>query len=155
MLVLLVGDWTTKQLAVARLAPPYRPHDVLGEVVRFTLAYNPGAAFSMSLGSASRWGFTLLALVALAALAAVYRAAANDDVLQAGAIGLISGGALGNLTDRLYTARGVVDFIDIGLGDRRFWTFNLADMGVTVGAVLLAWVLWRRPTTNEGLGVRG
>lgn len=140
-LALLVGDCTTKQLAVAHLTPPYLPHDVVGQVVRFTLAYNTGAAFSMSLGSASRWGFTLLALVALGALAAVYRAAASEDVLQAGAIALIAGGALGNLADRIRSGRGVVDFIDIGFGDRRFWTFNVADMGVTCGALLLAWVL--------------
>jgi signal peptidase II len=144
-LALLIGDCTTKQLAVAHLTPPYLPHDVFHDILRFTLAYNPGAAFSMSLGSASRWGFTLLALIALATLAAVYRSAANEDVLQAGAIALIAGGALGNLVDRVRSARGVVDFIDIGFGDRRFWTFNVADMGVTCGAVLLAWVLWKRP----------
>jgi len=37
----------------------------------------------------------------------------------------------------------VVDFIDVGIGDVRFWTFNVADSAVTVGALLLAWVLWR------------
>jgi signal peptidase II len=145
MLALFMADCTTKELAVAHLTPPYLPHDMAGEVVRFTLAYNPGAAFSMSLGSASRWGFTLLALIALATLAAVYRSAANEDALQASAIALIAGGALGNLIDRLRSARGVVDFIDIGIGDHRFWTFNVADMGVTCGAILLAWVLWKRP----------
>lgn len=149
MLALLVGDCTTKEFAVGHLVPPYLPHNVLGEVVRFTLAYNPGAAFSMSLGSASRWGFTLLALVALATLAAVYRSAGNEDRLQALAIALIAGGALGNLVDRLRSARGVVDFIDIGIGDRRFWTFNVADMGVTCGAVLLAWVLWKRSAADQ------
>ena len=50
---------------------------------------------------------------------------------------------LGNLLDRLQSPLGVVDFIDIGVGNARFWTFNLADVGVTVGAVLLAIVLWR------------
>jgi signal peptidase II len=144
MLALLVGDCTTKELAVGHLVPPYLPHNVFGEVVRFTLAYNPGAAFSMSLGSASRWGFTVLALIALATLAVVYHSAANEDRVQAVAIALIAGGALGNLVDRIRSARGVVDFIDIGVGDRRFWTFNVADMGVTCGALLLAWVLWKR-----------
>ena len=150
-IALLAGDCTTKELAVAHLTPPYLPHDVLGQVVRFTLAYNTGAAFSMSLGSASRWGFTLLALIALGALAAVYRSAASEDVLQAGAIALIAGGAIGNLADRIRSARGVVDFIDIGLGDRRFWTFNVADMGVTFGALLLAYVLLTesRKATDE------
>jgi signal peptidase II len=141
-LALFAADWVSKQLAASHLTP-YVPHDVVGEVVRFTLAYNPGAAFSMSLGSASRWGFTLLALVALVILARVYRAAAPNDALQASAIALITGGAVGNLADRLRSAQGVVDFIDIGVGNRRFWTFNVADMGVTCGAILLAWVLWK------------
>jgi signal peptidase II len=141
---ILLTDCGTKQLAVEHLMPPYTPHDVLGAVVRFTLAFNPGAAFSMSLGGASRWGFTALAVLALTALALVYRAAGRDDVVQAIAIALITGGALGNLADRVRSARGVVDFIDIGFGDWRFWTFNVADMGVTCGAALLAWVLWHR-----------
>ena len=141
---LLVTDCTTKQLAVEHLTPPYTPHDILGPVVRFTLAYNPGAAFSMSLGSASRWGFTALAILALTALAMVYRTAARSDIAQSVAIALIAGGALGNLVDRVRSASGVVDFIDIGIGDVRFWTFNVADMGVTCGAALLAWVLWHR-----------
>jgi len=147
---LLAADCTTKQLAVEHLTPAYTPHDVVGQVVRFTLAYNPGAAFSMTLGDAgvSRWGFTALALVALATLAYVYRSANRNDVLQALAVALITGGALGNLADRVRSARGVVDFIDIGVGGWRFWTFNVADMGVTCGAILLAFVLWRRGRTD-------
>jgi signal peptidase II len=144
VLGIVVADVATKQLAVARLSPPYIPHNIVGRFVRFTLAYNPGAAFSMSLGSASRWGFAALAVIALFALYQVYRGAARDDVLQALAVALITGGALGNLADRLRSARGVVDFIDIGTSTWRFWTFNVADTGVTCGAILLAWTLWHR-----------
>jgi signal peptidase II len=150
----LFTDYTTKRLAVEYLSPAYSPHDIIGSVVRFTLAFNPGAAFSMSLGGASRWGFTLAAVLALGVLSLVYRGAKDDDVAQSVAIALIAGGALGNLADRLRSVRGVVDFIDIGIndvrlgtfnvGDVRFWTFNVADMGVTCGAVLLVWVLWQR-----------
>jgi len=146
---LFAADWVSKQLAVSHLTP-YLPRDVVGGVLRFTLAFNPGAAFSMSLGSASRWGFTLLALVALVILARVYRAAAPDDVLQATAIALITGGAVGNLADRLRSAQGVIDFIDVGIGTRRFWTFNVADMGVTCGAILLALVLWKGGSGPQG-----
>ncbi len=143
VLGVVITDFATKQLAVAHLTPPYVPHDVVGHVIRFTLAYNPGAAFSMSLGSASRWGFGTLALVALFALAMLYRAAPPDDVIQALAIALIAGGAMGNLIDRVRSARGVIDFVDIGTSNWRFWTFNAADAAVTCGAVLLAWTLWR------------
>ena len=64
-------------------------------------------------------------------------------------MGLIVGGALGNLVNRLWSARGVVDFLDLGLGGRRFWTFNVADIGVTLGAVLLVWVLHREGNREE------
>jgi signal peptidase II len=49
---------------------------------------------------------------------------------------------VGNLIDRIRSATGVVDFIDVGVGDLRWPTFNVADMAVSVGAFLLAWVLW-------------
>jgi signal peptidase II len=52
-------------------------------------------------------------------------------------------GAAGNLLDRLRSARGVIDFIDVGIGSLRFWTFNIADACLTTGAVLLALALWR------------
>jgi signal peptidase II len=53
------------------------------------------------------------------------------------AFGLIMGGAAGNLLDRIFNRNGVVDFIDVGLGTSRFWTFNIADSGITIGAILL------------------
>ena len=149
----LLTDYTTKRLAVEHLSPAYSPHDVIGSVVRFTLAFNPGAAFSMSLGGASRWGFTAAAILALGVLSFVYRGAKHNDVTQSVAIALIAGGALGNLADRLRSVRGVVDFIDIGVGDVRFWTFNIADMGVTCGAVLLVVVLWQRGREPEATAV--
>jgi signal peptidase II len=123
------------------------PHEVLGEVVRFTLAYNPGAAFSMSLGTYSRWIFGGFALVALVVLWRLYRmtgaGARAGDRMRVLALGLAFGGAAGNLVDRVRSPLGVVDFIDIGFGDVRFWTFNVADSAVTVGALVLAWSLSR------------
>lgn len=59
------------------------------------------------------------------------------------ALGLIAGGAPGNLLDRFVSSGGVVDFIDIGIRGYRFWTFNVADMGITTGAALLVWELMR------------
>jgi len=56
---------------------------------------------------------------------------------------MILGGAFGNLIDRLRSGQGVVDFIDVGIGEHRWPTFNIADIGVSCGAVLLAWILWR------------
>jgi signal peptidase II len=138
----VVLDVVTKLLAVARLTE-HVPHEVLGSVARFTLAYNPGAAFSMSLGENSRYIFGAFAVCALVILWRLYRSTLPGDTWRALALGLAWGGAAGNLIDRFHRSQGVVDFIDIGLGDVRFWTFNVADSAVTIGALLLAWVLWR------------
>jgi signal peptidase II len=140
-LVLLL-DYVTKVAAVAHL-PERTPQRIIGNVVRFTLAYNPGAAFSMSLGDYSRYIFGGFAVVAVIILWRLYRVSAPGDVMRVLALGLATGGAAGNLLDRFRVERGVVDFIDIGVGDVRFWTFNVADSAVTVGALMLAFVLWR------------
>jgi signal peptidase II len=87
--------------------------------------------------------FAGLAVAAILALLVLYRRTAPEARLRAAALALVAGGAMGNLLDRLRSPLGVVDFIDVGIGDARFWTFNVADVGVTVGAVLLAMVLWR------------
>jgi signal peptidase II len=148
LFLLVFADCTTKRLAERHLMPEHVPHQVAGDVVRLTLAYNPDAAMGISLGEHSRLGFSLIALVVVAVLASVYRTTPSQDALQATALALVAGGAIGNVMDRFRTPggtyRGVVDFIDIGIGGWRFWTFNLADVGVTCGAVLLALLLLRR-----------
>lgn len=144
---MLVLDLVTKLLAERYLVPRYVPHQVIGDVVRFTLAYNPGAAFSMSLGVYSRFIFGAFAVIALVVLYRLYRMTGAGtrvgDRLRIAALGLAWGGAAGNLLDRFRSPQGVVDFIDVGFRDWRFWTFNVADSAVTVGALLLAWSLSR------------
>jgi signal peptidase II len=136
-------DVATKALAVQRLVPHRLPHDVFGDWLRFTLVYNPGAAFGLNLGAYSRWIFMGLTIVALGILARLYRTTRLGDSSRVFALALVCGGAVGNLIDRVFNARGVIDFIDVGIGDATRWpTFNIADMAVSVGAFLLAWVLW-------------
>jgi len=144
LLALVLVDCSTKQLAVEHLTPPHVPHELFGDAVRLTLAYNPGAAMSLSLGPYSRVGFGLLTVLSLVFLWRMYRGTRPDDLRLTTALALLSGGAVGNLLDRVRSPRGVVDFIDVGAGDVRFWTFNVADVGITLGAVALAVMLWRR-----------
>lgn len=151
-LLVLLSDCATKRAAEAHLVPALVPHEFLGELVRFTLAYNPGAAMSLSLGAHSRIGFSLLALAALAVLALLYRRAAPTEVRAAAGLALVASGALGNLLDRVRSARGVVDFIDVGIGGWRFWTFNLADVAIIAGAALLVAALPR--TLKPAAGIR-
>lgn len=145
----VVLDIITKWLAETNLFPPHVPHRVIGDVVRFTLAYNPGAAFSMSLGEYSRLIFGGFAVIALVILWRLYRESAPTDRLRPLALGLAWGGAAGNLIDRVRSSHGVVDFIDIGIGTTRFWTFNVADSAVTVGAVMLGWVLLKEDRQQQ------
>jgi len=139
----LLADAFTKIVAVDRLTPAYLPHRVLGDGVRLTLVYNPGAAFGLHLGEHSRWIFIALTGVALFVLWRLYLDTPLVDRVRLFALAMVTGGALGNLADRLKSARGVVDFIDIGVGSWRWPTFNVADIAVSTGACVLAWVLWR------------
>jgi signal peptidase II len=148
-LVTVLLDVTSKRFAVAELSPPYVPHDIIGDVLRFTLAFNPEGAMSFSLGPSSRWWFVLLSIGTLFVLAYMYRQTPREDRIQIGSIALICGGAVGNLLDRLRSARGVVDFIDIGIASHRFWTFNIADMAVTLGTAMLTWILCVRAAREE------
>ncbi|HEV7993354.1 MAG TPA: signal peptidase II [Gemmatimonadaceae bacterium] len=141
--VTTIVDVVTKAIAERSLTPRGIPHEVIGNTVRLTLVYNPGAAFGLNLGPNSRWIFAALTIVALVILARLYRATSSSDTWRTVALGLVCAGAVGNLLDRVRSIFGVVDFIDIGIGDSRWPTFNVADMAVSVGAVLLAWVLWQ------------
>ena len=130
----LLVDQLTKSWAVRSLGDG----DVVDVVwtLRFNLAYNSGASFSMGRG-AGRW-IALVAIVIVCLL--VWQARKASTRLTAVALGMIVGGALGNVVDRAFRAGGegflggsVVDFIDF-----QWWpVFNIADIGVVVGAILL------------------
>jgi signal peptidase II len=135
-------DVTSKWWAESGLVPQRLPHSVAGEWLRLTLVYNPGAAFGLQIGSWSRWVFMGLTVIALGILGRLYLNTRDGDLWRTSSLALVCGGALGNLIDRVRSDQGVVDFIDIGVGGSRWPTFNLADVAVSVGAVLLAWVLW-------------
>jgi signal peptidase II len=147
-LTVVLLDVVTKRFAVRELTP-YIPRDIIGDFFRFTLAFNPGGAMSLSLGPSSRWWFTLLSIATLFILGYMYKQTSADDRLQIGSLALICGGAVGNLLDRVRSPRGVVDFIDIGIGTHRFWTFNMADMAVTIGTATLTWILCARASREE------
>jgi signal peptidase II len=142
-------DAVTKALAVAQLAPAHMPHEVVGDVVRLTLSYNRGAAFGLNLGDWSRPGFIALTFVAFAVLSSMYKSSAADARLRVVAIASVTAGAAGNLIDRMRSERGVVDFVDIGVGAWRWPTFNVADVAVSFGAIALAVALWREDRAAE------
>ena len=137
-------DFVTKVIAAEQLVPRHVPHPILGDFLRFTLAYNPGAAFGMHLGPASRWIFAMLSVIIVGVLLRATTDLTRVSRLAAIGVPIVIGGAIGNLLDRIRFRDGVVDFIDIGVGDVRFWTFNVADSAVTIGAACLVLALWRQ-----------
>ncbi|MGH7476852.1 MAG: signal peptidase II [Longimicrobiales bacterium] len=139
---IVLFDLMTK-LLVQRNFHLYQQVELIGDYVRLTYIFNPGAAFGIHLGPYSRIIFLILSLVALLALAGMYWVTPVSDRVRLAAIALICGGALGNLADRVRSVHGVVDFLDVGIGTVRWPVFNVADIAVTIGAIFLALSLWR------------
>jgi signal peptidase II len=142
LLTIVTADIITKRWAEGALHL-HLPEEAVGHWLRWTLTYNTGAAMNLSVGDASRVVFSTIAIAMIAYLFHLYRQTGPAERATPLALGMIAAGALGNLIDRLRHASGVVDFIDVGTADWRFWTFNVADIGVTCGAVLLAVLMWR------------
>jgi signal peptidase II len=140
--VIVVLDIWTKWV-VERTLTLYHPIPVIGDFFRLTYIYNRGAAFGLSLGEYSRYFFLVLTVVALVVLFLWFRTTPRWDRLRLFAIASVAGGAIGNLIDRVRHEHGVVDFLDFGLGGVRWPVFNVADIAVTVGALLLAVSLWK------------
>jgi len=154
LLVMLLSDCASKRWAETHLVE-LSPEPAVGEFLRWTLAYNQAGAMGITYGAASRPLLVLASLIVLVALARLYRAGGPRDGALAAATALVIGGALGNLIDRIRWSGGVVDFIDVGIGASRFWTFNVADTGITLGAAMLGWLLWHRgKTSSSGEGTQ-
>lgn len=140
--VVMVLDLVTKRWALDALDG--RSMEFLGGLVPLTLAFNRGAAFGLSIGDDSRWFFVPVTLIALVLLGILFRQAERHDHLRLAALSLVVSGAVGNLYDRVRWSRGVVDFIgpvDLGFWD--FPIFNVADIAITCGAILLAISFWQ------------
>jgi signal peptidase II len=135
-------DLVTKLIAEATLLrTPGIP--VLGDWFQLRLVYNQGAAFGLHLGPYSRWIFLTVAIIAVFVLHRMSRTSPLGDSFRQLALGLVAGGAAGNLIDRIRSERGVVDFLDVGIGALRWPTFNLADIAVSCGAIALVISMWR------------
>jgi signal peptidase II len=147
LLIVLLTDCTTKHAAVASLETEGSSVDVFGESVRFTLVYNDGAAMGLIGPWAKEW-LGGVSLVLAVVLLSWYRSAPPGATVLAAATALVIAGGLGNGWQRLLRPEGVVDFIDLGLGPHRFYIFNVADIAVNVGAVLLLVAMTRGAMTE-------
>lgn len=139
MIVIIGLDQLTKALTRSHLAL-YESIDIWGSFLRFTHLQNTGAAFSLSLPNESYNRIFFIATSILAIALIIYLLFRATHKLQVWAFGLVLGGALGNLIDRIIRG-GVTDFIDFDipdmLGMQRFPVFNVADSAIFIGMTLL------------------
>ncbi|WP_017557850.1 signal peptidase II [Nocardiopsis baichengensis] len=137
--VALALDFATKEIALARFAPG-ESVAVVGDLLRFTLVFNPGAAFSI--GTGMTWVFSLISIGVVVYIIVIARRLRS--LAWAVSLGLILGGAAGNLVDRLFRAPGpfhghVVDWIQLP----NWPVFNLADSSLVVGSALAVLLAFR------------
>lgn len=142
-------DQWTKVLAVRHL--PVEPWTYFNDTFRLQLAYNTGAFLGMAgtwSESARFWLLTVLNGVFLVGLAGVlvwhWRMPLGRFIAG---VGILAGG-IGNMIDRVTNAGKVTDFMNLGLGPVRTGIFNVADMAITGGALLLAWYWMREEQSN-------
>jgi signal peptidase II len=128
----VIVDQLTKAWLVANVAQG-GAIEVVGDWLRLIHGRNDGGLFGLFQGSA-----IVLAVASLAVIGLIvaYHARAKPSVVLSVALGLLLGGAIGNLIDRIRYGY-VVDFVDAGIGDLRFYTFNVADSAISVAILLL------------------
>ncbi len=137
--VIVALDQLTKIWAVSTLSDG--PVEVIGTLLQFRLTRNPGGAFSLLTGLTP-----VLALLAVVMVVYIVRTTRRtSDAIMAYSLGLVLGGAVGNLVDRMFRSPGVlrgevVDFIKVP----NWPTFNVADCAITVGVILIAIRGWRQ-----------
>ncbi len=131
--LVLVADQLSKAWLVSILPKPADRLDIVGDYVRLVHSQNNGALFGLFKDQALLFGLVSIGVVALIVW---YHGSLGRNTLMSIALGLLLGGALGNLVDRLRLGY-VVDFVDLGIGDLRFYTFNVADSAISCAILLL------------------
>jgi signal peptidase II len=131
-IAVIVADQLTKAWVVDHIEVG-RGFQVLGEWLAFVHGRNSGILFGMVPQSAG--AFAIVSLVVIA-LIVVYHAKAGRGIVMTLATSLLLGGAIGNLLDRLRYG-SVVDWIDMGIGSQRFWTYNIGDAAITTAILMI------------------
>ena len=149
-LLALLLDQLTKFWVLAAI-PKHKSITVIPGLLDLVNIRNRGAAFGFLNRSDIEWQFWLFLLATLVAAVAIILLVrtAQEQPWLFRALGLVMGGALGNLVDRI-RFRAVVDFLDIYVGDWHWPAFNVADMAICIGAGLACLLLWRSPRRDPG-----
>jgi signal peptidase II len=141
----LVADQLTKAWIAANVTVD-RPIRVLDDYIRLVISHNTGGLFGMFRDLAPVFA---LASVGVIGLIVMYHARSGRSLVLTTALGLLLGGALGNLFDRIRLGY-VLDFVDAGIGDLRWYTFNVADAAISTALLLLVLVALRPSLAGRG-----
>lgn len=148
----LVSVDLVSKLYVESAFTPSRVVTVIPNIFDIVYLKNRGAAFSFLGDVDSEWiprGFTIVALLALAAIVILYRSLPREEVLSKIGFVLIGSGAFGNLLDRFRTG-AVTDFLLFHIGEYHWPAFNVADSCITVGVCILAYSMLVKPSRPSG-----
>lgn len=140
---IVVADQVTKTLLVGALRPG-ESTSVVGDLVRFVHAQNTGGLFGLFRDGAPVFAIASIGVIAMIAW---YHGRSGRSPYLTLTLGLLLGGAIGNLLDRVRFGY-VVDWVDAGIGGLRWYTFNVADAAIS-GALLLLILLALRPALGE------
>ena len=143
-LAVVALDQLAKLIVTANLVP-HQAVEIVGDYLRIVFGQNSGALFGLFQDNALMFGIVSLAVIALIV---GYHARATSSAYLTVTLGLLLGGAIGNMVDRLRLGY-VVDFVDAGIGTTRFYTFNIADSAISL-SILLLFIAALRPSLIEG-----
>jgi signal peptidase II len=148
-LAVVALDQLAKQIVTANLDAG-QAVEIVGNYLRIVFGQNSGALFGLFKDNALVFGIVSLAVIALIV---GYHARSTRSAYLTITLGLLLGGAIGNMVDRLRLGY-VVDFVDAGIGATRFYTFNIADSAISL-SILLLFIAALRPSLIEGASSPG
>jgi signal peptidase II len=150
---IVIADQVTKAIVTSSLRPG-ESKPILGDLLRIVFSQNSGALFGLFKDNAAMFGIVSLGVIALIVL---YHGRSGNSPYMTITLGLLLGGAIGNMIDRLRLGY-VVDFVDGGIGSVRWYTFNVADAAISLSILLLfaaalrPSLAERRPNAETGAG---
>ena len=151
----LLIDQLSKFIITSYNNANFFPREIISDFLKFTYVTNDGIAFGLNPFGGYNFILLVVSVFAILFVIKILIDSKNHSQLTQFSLSLILGGALGNLVDRFFTTfnimgyRGVIDFIDIGIKNYRFYIFNFADFFISLGIILYLISLIQSKTTNE------
>ncbi|MBN1150716.1 signal peptidase II [candidate division WOR-3 bacterium] len=145
--LVILADQFSKEIIQRRFAQNPEPIHVIGTYFNIVYVENPYGAMGLRFGPSWLHALTSSLATLLVGFYCFFNLFRKSSFFKNLGLFMVFAGALGNLADKILRTGGVIDFIDIGIGTKRFWAFNIADASITIGAVL--WILFSSMKSKE------